>query len=37
MDFFEWAALADMYQEISQRLAAAEWVSHEHSDPVTPQ
>jgi len=37
MDFFEWAALADMYQEISQRLAAAEWVSHEHSDPTTPQ
>ena len=37
MDFFEWAALADMYQEISQRLAAAEQVSHERSDPVTPQ
>jgi len=37
MDFFEWAALADMYHEISQRLAAAEQVSHERSDPVTPQ
>jgi len=37
MDFFEWAALADMYHEISQRLAAAERVSHERSDPVTPQ
>jgi hypothetical protein len=37
MDFFEWAALADMYYEISQRLAAAEQVSHERSDPVTPQ
>ena len=37
MDFFEWAALADMYQEISQPLAAAEQVSHERSDPVTPQ
>jgi hypothetical protein len=37
MDFFKWAALADMYHEISQRLAAAEQVSHERSDPVTPQ
>ena len=37
MDFFEWAALADMYHEISQRLAAAERVSHECSDPVTSQ
>jgi len=37
MDFFEWAALADMYYEISQRLAAAERVSHERSNPVTPQ
>src|SRR5215510_10750279 len=37
MDFFEWAALADMYHEISQRLAAAEQVSHERADPVTPQ
>ena len=36
MDFFEWAALADMYHEISQRLAEAERVSHERSDPVTP-
>ena len=37
MDFFEWAALADMYHELSQRLAAAERMSHECSDPVTPQ
>ena len=37
MDFFEWNALADMYHEISQRLAAAERVSHERSNPVTPQ
>jgi len=37
MDFFEWAALTDMYHEISQPLAAAEPVSHERSDPVTPQ
>ena len=37
MDFFEWAALADMYHEISQRLTEAERVSHERSDPVTPQ
>lgn len=37
MDFFEWAALADMYHAISQRLAEAERVSHERSDPVTPQ
>ena len=37
MDFFEWAALADMYHELSQRLAEAERVSHECSDPVTPQ
>ena len=37
MDFFEWAAMADMYHEISQRLAEAERVSHERSDPVTPQ
>ena len=37
MDFFEWAALADMYHEISQRLATAERVGHERSDPVTPQ
>ena len=37
MDFFEWAALADMYYEMSQRLAAAEQVSHERTDPVTPQ
>ena len=37
MDFFEWAALADMYHEISQRLAEAERVSYECSDPATPQ
>ena len=37
VDFFEWAALADMYHEISQWLAAAEQVSHERSAPVTPQ
>jgi hypothetical protein len=37
VDFFEWAALADMYHEISQRLAALERVNHERSDPVTPQ
>ena len=32
IDFFEWAALADMYHEISQRLAEAERVSHERSE-----
>jgi hypothetical protein len=37
VDFFEWAALADMYHEISQRLAAVEQVNHECSDPGTPQ
>ena len=37
MDFFEWAALADMHHKISQRLAEAERVSHERSDPVTSQ
>ena len=37
MDFFEWAALADMYHEISQRLAEAERASYECSDPATPQ
>lgn len=37
MDFFEWAALADMYHEISQRLTEAERVSHECSDPITSQ
>jgi hypothetical protein len=37
MDFFEWAALADMDHELSQRLTEAERVSHECSDPVTPQ
>ena len=37
MDFFECAALADMYHEISQRLTEAERVSHECADPVTPQ
>jgi hypothetical protein len=37
VDFFEWTALADMYHEISQRLAAVEQVNHERSDPGTPQ
>ena len=37
MDFFEWAALADMYHECSQRLAEAERVCHEYSGPVAPQ
>jgi hypothetical protein len=37
VDFFEWAALADMYYEISQRLAAAEQVNHDRSDPGIPQ
>jgi hypothetical protein len=37
MDFFEWAALADMYHECSQRLAEAERVCHECSGSVTPQ
>jgi hypothetical protein len=37
VDFFEWAALADMYHEISQRLAAVEQMNHERSDPGTPQ
>jgi hypothetical protein len=37
VDFFEWAALADMYHEISQRLAVVEQVNHERSDPGTPQ
>jgi hypothetical protein len=36
VDFFEWAALADMYHEFSQRLAAVEQVNHERSDPGTP-
>lgn len=36
MDFFESAALADMYHDLSQRLAVAERVNHECSDPVTP-
>ena len=37
VDFFEWAALADMYHEITQRLAAVEQVNHERSAPGTPQ
>ena len=31
VDFFEWVALADMYHEISQRLAAVEQANHECS------
>ena len=30
MDFFEWAALADMYHDLSQRLAEAERVSSDN-------
>ena len=37
MDFFEWSALADMYRDLSQRLAEAEQISHVLSDPGTPQ
>jgi hypothetical protein len=37
MDFFEWSALADIYQELSQRLTEAERVTHGSSDPGTPQ
>jgi hypothetical protein len=37
MDFFEWSALADIYQELSQRLTEAERVTHGFSDPGTPQ
>jgi hypothetical protein len=36
VDFFEWAALADIYHELSQRLAAVEQVNHERSDLLTP-
>ncbi len=32
MDFFEWSALADMHQEVSQQLTEAELTSHESSD-----
>lgn len=37
MDFFEWSALADIYQDLSQRLTEAERVTHGSSDPGTPQ
>jgi len=37
IDFFEWSALAEMYQELSQRLTDAEQVSHAASDTGTPQ
>ena len=37
MDFFEWSALADIYQDLSQRLTEAERVTHGASDPGTPQ
>ena len=36
-DFFEWSALADMYKEISQQLAEAEWVSDASPNPGTAQ
>ena len=32
MDFFEWSALADMHQELKERLAEAESISHASSD-----
>jgi hypothetical protein len=37
MDFFEWSALADIYQEISQWLAEAERVSNASPNPDTAQ
>ncbi len=37
MDFFEWSALADIHQEISQRLAEAERVSNASPNPGTAQ
>lgn len=33
MDFFEWSALADIYQEISQQLVEAERIGNGSSDP----
>jgi hypothetical protein len=36
MDFFEWSALADIYQELSQQLTEAERVTHGFSGPGTP-
>lgn len=35
MDYFEWSALADINQELSQRLTEAERVTHGFSDPDT--
>jgi hypothetical protein len=35
MDFFEWSALADMHQELRERLAEAESISHASSDSHT--
>lgn len=37
MDFFEWSALADINQELLQRLTEAERVAHGSSNPDTPQ
>ena len=37
MDFFEWSALDDINQELSQRLTEAERVTHGSSDPDTPE
>jgi hypothetical protein len=37
MDFFEWSALADIDQDLSQRLTEAERITHDSSDPSTPQ
>lgn len=36
MDSFEWSALADIYQDLSQRLTEAERITHGSSDPGTP-
>jgi hypothetical protein len=35
MDFFEWSALADMHQELTEQLAEAESISHASSDSHT--
>jgi hypothetical protein len=35
MDLFEWSALADMHQELRERLAEAESISHAPSDSHT--
>ena len=37
MDFFEWSALADIHQEISQRLTEAERLNSASSDPGAPE